>query len=182
MIALSSAAAVLVGALISGVVGVLVVFYQQRLARGHELDKARAARLSEFSAAGWSATLAISELARTPPEQKEAVESSDRFQALSDRFNAALAQIQLLDDGEVYVTAHSVNAYLTTLNREARSAQFDHAAIRARHAELSTHVAAYQRAARRALGSTDLPGPLPWLPAAAGPDQIGPGKVAAHSG
>lgn len=63
---------------------------QQRLARSHEVDKARAARLSEFSAAGWSATLAISDLARTPIDDKEAVEATDRFQALSDRFNAAL--------------------------------------------------------------------------------------------
>ena len=131
------------------------------------MDKARAARLSEFSAAGWSATLAISDLARTPVDEKEAVEASDRFQALSDRFNAALAQIQLLDDGEVYAAAHRVNAYLTALNREARSAHFDHAAVRGRHAELAAHVAAYQRAARKALGSTDLPGPLPWLPASA---------------
>lgn len=173
--------AVVAGALISGLVGVLVVFYQQKLARSHEVDKARAARLSEFSAAGWSATLAISELARTPADEKEAVEASDRFQALSDRFNAALAQIQLLDDGEVYATAHRVNAYLTALNHDARSAQFDHAAVRARHAELSAHVAAYQRAARKALGSTDLPGPLPWLPAAAGTDAIGDANDAATS-
>jgi hypothetical protein len=60
-----------------------------------------------------------------------------------------------------------VNAYLTALNREARSAHFDHAAVRGRHAELAAHVAAYQRAARKALGSTDLPGRLPWLPAPA---------------
>ena len=59
---MDSAVAVVIGAVISGVVGVLVVFYQQRLVRRHEIDKARAARLSEFSAAGWTATLAISEL------------------------------------------------------------------------------------------------------------------------
>jgi len=49
---MDSAVAVVIGAVISGVVGVLVVFYQQRLVRRHEIDKARAARPSEFSAAG----------------------------------------------------------------------------------------------------------------------------------
>jgi hypothetical protein len=67
---MDSAVAVVIGAVISGVVGVLVVFYQQRLARRHEIDKTRAARLSEFSAAGWTATLAISELARAPMTHK----------------------------------------------------------------------------------------------------------------
>jgi hypothetical protein len=167
---MSSAAAVVIGALISGVVGVIVVFYQQKLARGHEVDKARASRLSAFSAAGWSATLAISELARAPVDQKETIEGSERFQALSDKFNSALAQIQLLDDGEVYTTAHRVNACLTALNREARSVQFDRGAIRAKHAELSVYVADYQRAARKALGSQALPDPLAWLPTGIEPD------------
>ena len=179
---MSNAAPVVLGALISGVVGVLVVFYQQRLARGHEVDKARAARLSEFSAAGWSATLAISELARAPLDQKEAIEDSERFQALSDRFNSALAQIQLLDDDQVYISAHRVNACLTALSREARSTQFDRAAIRAKHAELSVYVADYQRAARKVLGSPALPEPLPWIPATAAPDAPGRGSDAAPAG
>jgi hypothetical protein len=179
---MSGAAPVVIGALISGLIGVLVVFYQQRLARGHEVDKARAARLAEFSAAGWSATLAISDLARAPLDQKEAIEGSERFRALQDRFNSALAQIQLLDDGGVYTSAHRVNACLTALNHEARSMQFDRTAIRAKHAELSGYVADYQRAARKVLGSPTLPDPLPWIPAAAAPDASDRGSDAAPAG
>jgi hypothetical protein len=37
--------AVVLGAVISGLVGILVVFYQQRLAGRHEIDTARVARL-----------------------------------------------------------------------------------------------------------------------------------------
>jgi len=155
--------AVVIGAVISGVVGVLVVFYQQRLVRRHEIDKARAARLSEFSAAGWTATLAISELARAPMSHKETIEGGERFQAITDRFNSALAQIQLLYDGDVYTSAHQVNAYLTTLNREARVSQIDRDTLRARHAELSAFVAEYQRAARTALGSPVLRDTMAWL-------------------
>jgi hypothetical protein len=161
---MDSAAAVVIGAVISGVVGVLVVFYQQNLARRHEIDKARAARLSEFSAAGWAATLAISELARSPMSQKEAIEGGERFQALTDRFNSALAQIQLLDDGDVYASAHHFNAHLTALSREARSTQIDRGTLRARHAELSEFVFEYQRAARTALGSPVLPDTVSLLP------------------
>ena len=53
---MTNALAVVLGAVISGLVGVLVVFYQQRLAGHHEIDVARAARLSEFSAAGAECT------------------------------------------------------------------------------------------------------------------------------
>lgn len=70
--------------MISEVVGVLVVFYQQSLAHRHEIDKARAGRLSDFSAVGWVATtLAISEPARAPMSQKEAIKGSGRFQTLT---------------------------------------------------------------------------------------------------
>ena len=158
---MDSAVAVVVGAAISGVIGLLVTVVQQALARRHELDTAKAVRLSEFSAAGWAATLAISELARAAPADKAAIEESDRFRALTDRFNSALAQIQLLDDGEVYAAAHRVDASLVALTRQARSAQADRDGWRASRAELSAHAAQYQRAARRALRSSDLPDTKP---------------------
>jgi hypothetical protein len=163
-ITMNDAVAVVLGAIISGVVGVLVVFFQQKLARQHELDSAKALRLSEFSAAGWAATLIISELARAPIAGKANIELSDRFQALTDRFNSALAQIQLLDEGEVYTAAHRVDRCLVDLNHQARSAEADRESWRARQrAGLSRAVAEYQRAARQALGSSPLPGPEPWL-------------------
>ncbi len=161
---MNDAIAIVSGAIISGIVGVLVVFFQQRLARQHELDTAKALRLSEFSAAGWAAALAISEFARAPVEQKGAIENTARFQAITDRFNSALAQIQLLDDGDVYASAHRVDAFLVDLTHHARSAQADRNSWRAEQREgLSHAVAAYQRAARRSLGSSSLPGPEPWL-------------------
>ena len=160
---MDSAVAVVVGAVISGVVGLMVVVVQQVLARRHELNTAKAVRLSEFSAAGWAATRAIIELARAAPADKATIAESHRFRALVDRFNSALAQIQLLDDGEVYAAAHRVDACLVALTNHVRSAQADQESWRASRAELSAQVAQYQRAARRALGSSDLPGTEPWL-------------------
>lgn len=129
---MNDAVAVVLGAIISGVVGVLVVFFQQKLARQYELDSAKALRLSEFSAAGWAATLIISELARAPIAEKANIEHSERFQTLTDRFNSALAQIQLLDDGEVYAAAHHVDRCLVELNHHARSAEASRKGWRAR--------------------------------------------------
>lgn len=120
---MDSTVAIILGAAISGMVGVLVVFIQQRLARQHELDSAKAARLSEFSAAGWAATLIISEIARAPIQQKRDLENSARFQALTDRFNSVLAQIQLLDDAEVYAAADRVDECLVALHHQARAVQ-----------------------------------------------------------
>lgn len=161
---MNEAVAIVSGATISGLIGILVVFFQQKLARQHELDTAKTLRLSEFSAAGWAAALVISELARVPVEQKGDIENSVRYQAITDRFNSALAQIQLLDDGDVYASAHRVDACLVDLTHHARSARADRDIWRSKQREeLSRAVAAYQRAARRSLGSSSLPGPEPWL-------------------
>jgi hypothetical protein len=168
---MNSAVAIILGAAISGIVGVLVVLLQQRLVRQHELDSAKEARLSEFSAAGWAATLIISELARAPMEQKYDIENSAHFQALTDRFNSVLAQIQLLDDGAIYAAAHRVDACLVALHHKARTAQATREDWRTKQrAELSVAVAEYQRVARRALGARPLPGLEPWLARAAEPD------------
>lgn len=158
------AMAIVSGAIISGIVGVLVVFFQQRLARQHDIDTAKALRLSEFSAAGWAATLAVGELARAPAAQKNDIENTVRFQTVTDRFNSALAQIQLLDDGDVYDAAHRVDTCLVDLIHYGRSTQADYHSWRVKQQEgLSYAVAGYQRAARRSLGSSSLPGPEPWL-------------------
>ena len=73
--------------------------------------------------------------------QKSSIEEVARFQAPTDRFNSALARIQLLDDGDVYATARRVDACLTALTREARSAQAERDRWRARRAGLSGLVA-----------------------------------------
>lgn len=78
---MNSAAAVILGAVISGVIGVLVVIVQQRLSRQHELDVARIRRLSEFSAAGWAGTLVIGDLARAPLAQKAEIEQGEGSKA-----------------------------------------------------------------------------------------------------
>lgn len=160
---MTSAVAVVVGAMISGALGVLVVFFQQRLARHHELAVARVARLSEFSAAAWAVTLAITELAHAPLDSKTDIQDTERFQKLTDRFNSVLAQIQLLDNGEVYASAHRVDKSLVALARAARSAEFDRDNWRVQRAGLSKAVADYQRAARRAVGSDALTDDEPWL-------------------
>lgn len=157
------AAAVVLGALISGMVGVLVVIVQQRLAGRHELEMAKAHRLGELSAAGWATTLALGDLARAPLAEKVEVEQSERFQSLMDRFNSALAQIQLLDDGDVYAAAHAVDECLVHLLYEARAGVADRPSWRAKRADLGKAVATYQRAARAALGSAALREPEPWL-------------------
>jgi hypothetical protein len=168
---MDSTVAIILGAAISGIVGVLVVFLQQRLARQHELDSAKAARLSEFSAARWAATLIMSELARAPVEKKHDIENSARFQALTDRFNSVLAQIQLLDDNEIYAAAHRVDTCLVALHHQARAAQATREDWRSgQQAELSIAVAEYQRVARRVLGARPLPGLEPWQARAAEPD------------
>jgi len=159
----TSGLAVVLGAVISGLVGIIVVFFQQMLARRHEDDAARIARLSEFSAAGWTSTLLISELAHAPIDQKPDIRGSARYQDQQDRYNLSLAQIQLLDSGDIYVAAHRVDSCLVALEREAVSAQFDRDAWRAKRSQLSTAVAEYQRVARVALGSVAIAGPEPWL-------------------
>ena len=170
---MNGAVAIILGAAISGIVGVLAVFIQQRLARQHEVDSAKAQRLSEFSAAGWAATLIISEIARAPLAKKRDIENSARFQALTDRFNSVLAQIQLLDDDEIYASAHRVDKCLVDLHHHARTAEATREDWRTRQrAELSIAVAEYQRAARRALGARPLPGPEPWLARSSEPDPV----------
>lgn len=154
---MNNTVAIVLGAFISGMVGVLVVIVQQRLARQHELDTARARRLGEFSAAGWAATLSVSALARAPLDQKAEIEEAEALQSIADRFNSALAQIQLLDTGDVYVAAHNVDACLVRLIRDAGSGQFDADAWRAKRAKLAQAVAEYQRAARKVLGSPSAP-------------------------
>lgn len=160
---MSSALAVVLGAVISGLVGILVVFYQQRLAGRHEVDIARGARLSEFSAVGWTATLMISELARAPMSQKAAIKNAPRYEAHIDQFNLALAQIQLLDNGDVYITAHRIHACLVTLERQALSRQFDRTEWHDRRVPLALAVADYQRAGRADLKSPAIVGQEPWL-------------------
>jgi len=170
---MDSAVGIVVGAAISGSIGLLVVFLQQYLLRTHEADKVRAGRLGEFSAAGWAGTLIVSELARAAVGQKKGIENSRRYQAVSDRFNAALAQIQLLYDGEVYVCAHRVDECLASLISEARTSQFSSDSWRQRRAELSQAVADFQRAARAALGTASLDRPEPWLARAGRPAVTG---------
>ena len=160
---MTSASAVVLGAVISGLVGILVVFYQQRLAGRHEVDAARVARLSEFSAAGWTATLLISELAQASSAQKPGIHNAARYQDQNDRYNLALAQIQLLDSGDVYQTAHRVDSCLVALEREALLTQFDSDTWRSKRVPLSVAVAEYQRVARVALRSPAIGGPEPWL-------------------
>ena len=50
---MNDAIAIVSGAIISGIVGVLVVFFQQRLARQHELDTAKALSLNPPAEFGW---------------------------------------------------------------------------------------------------------------------------------
>jgi hypothetical protein len=104
-------------------------------------------------------------------EKKHDIENSARFQALTDRFNSVLAQIQLLDDGEVYIAAHRVDTCLVGLHHQARTAQATREDWRTQQrAELSIAVAEYRRVARRALGARPLSGPEPWLTRAGEPD------------
>jgi hypothetical protein len=104
---LSNALAVVLGAIISGVVGVLVIVVQQALVRSHHRYEAQVKRLSEFAAAAWSLTLVISDNARSPIGQKVIDGDFERLRSATDAFNAAMAQIQLLEDGDVYLTAHA---------------------------------------------------------------------------
>jgi hypothetical protein len=101
-----------------------------------------------------------------PISQKTASRNAPRYQDHNDRFNLVMAQIQLLDSGDVYLTAHRIHACLVALEHEALSAQIDQNVWRAKRTPLSTAVAEYQRAARAALKSPAIAGLPPWLEAA----------------
>lgn len=159
---MASAIATVAGAIIAGIVGILAVGFQQRIARQHQQETAQVQRLSEFSAAGWAASLTIIKLSESPSSRKTDTESSDAYQGAIDRFNSVLAQIQLLDAGEVYQAAHRVNECLVHLGREARGRRINLAAWQSSRADLSDAVALYQQAARRALGAPAIEGNEPW--------------------
>jgi hypothetical protein len=118
--------------------------------------------LASFPPPGRAASLAIIKLAQSPQSRKAALENSAAHQNAVDRFNSVLAQIQLLDAGEVYEAAHRVNECLVHLGREAAARRADGSTWRATRADLSNAVAAYQQAARKALGAKAIQGHEPW--------------------
>lgn len=156
-LAVSNAAAVVVGATISGVIGILVIVTQQSLVRRHELSAARIARLSDFAAQAWTLTLVISQLARAPLSEKQEILDSRRILESTDAFNSAMAKIQLLESGDVFVAAHAIDRCLVYLTREARSRQFDREEWKLLRSDLSAAVDEYQQAARVILGSGQRP-------------------------
>jgi hypothetical protein len=76
--------------------------------------------------------------------------------------SSVLAQIKLLDAGEGYEAAHRVNECQVHLAREAAARRADGTTWRATRADLSNAVAAYQQAARKALGAKTIQGHEPW--------------------
>lgn len=130
---------------------------QQALLRRHELQTARAARLSSFSAHTWATTLALGELARATLEAKREVYENQDLQDAMDSFNTAMAQIQLLENGEVYTAAHTIDRCLVSLTGEALSQQFSRNDWRDKRTDLSHAIDEYHDAARAALKSGRRP-------------------------
>lgn len=158
-------ASVIVGATVSGVIGILVVFTQQWLSRRHQDRSEHVARLTEFSAAAWALTLAIGRLAHAPDDKKESVEERERVSALGDAFNSCMAKIQLLEGGAVYATAARLDRELAALVPLARDHEFETVEWRQARAGVTAAVEEFQRAARVSLGSGPKPAEIAGPPA-----------------
>ncbi|OKI84554.1 hypothetical protein [Micromonospora sp. CB01531] len=154
---MSQAAAIIVGAAISGIIGVLVVVTQQWLTHHHDKQNARVGRLCDFMAAGWALSLALGRLAHAPGEQKAKTQEHERLSELLDRFNACMAQVQLLESGDLYIAAHRLDRALAELVGAARDHQYSTTDWRLRRAAATEAVEAFHRAARRVIRSGDIP-------------------------
>jgi hypothetical protein len=151
---MSDGAAVVAGATISGVIGVLVVVVQQWIVHTRDQQKARVERLAEFSAAGWVLTLCTGDLAQAERPNKPSVEAAHSEKV--DRFVHALAQVQLLDDASVYEVAHDVDKELTKLIEAARSRVYSVGDWDDARTSLTEAVLRFQRTARRALDAPEI--------------------------
>jgi hypothetical protein len=149
---MTDATAIVVGAAISGLIGVLVVFVQRRLERRHELKDQTAARLASFVAAAWNAYDDLGPLARAEGAEKEQLRRDLGTREAWDRFNAALAQVQMLDDEQVNRAATGVLHQLVRCHRLARERAWQRDAWRAEREAVLRAIADFQQAGRRSLG------------------------------
>ena len=151
--------AVVVGAVISGVIGVSIVLLQQWIQHRRDTRNETARRLASFSAACWVTTLDLGGLARASGDEKARLDL-----AMADNRNAvleAMAQIQILDDQQVYDAAIQVDRELTQLLHIARTETLTREQWRERRAFLTPAVLRFQADARRALRKRKIELQLP---------------------
>ena len=150
---MSDSVAILIGAAVSGLVGVLVVALQHVLQLRSEAAGVRARRLSEFTAAAWGAFDDLGPTARASTDSKEARKAELGTREAWDRFNAAFAQVQVLETKDVYDAATSVQHEMVRCKRLATETEWDPDSWRAEREPLFEKMLAFQRVARAALGT-----------------------------
>jgi type II secretory pathway pseudopilin PulG len=148
-----------VAAIVTGIIGFTAVYVQLRHQHRREVQQARAERLAAFSAAAWVMTLQLGDLAQADRAAKAAVQDASAGHLY--QYLDILAQIQLLDDADVYIAATDVDRELTILDLAARGKVFRTAELTEARRPLTDAVLAYQRIARRALGSSEIALRLP---------------------
>jgi hypothetical protein len=121
---MSDAAAIVIGATVSGLVGVLVVALQHALQLKSEAAGIRARRLSEFTAAAWGAFDDLGPTTRASTDSKEARKAELGTREAWDRFNAAFAQVQILETKDVYDAATSVQHEMVRCKRLATETEW----------------------------------------------------------
>lgn len=151
---MSDAVAIVLGAAVSGLVGILVVVLQQRLEHKRESATAHAARLAEFSAAAWGVWDDLGPLALAA--DKEAVRTALGTREAWDRFNASFAQMQLLEARTLYDSATAVQHEFVRCKRLARDQIWESDDWRPIRDPLYAAMVEFERLARKALGSEAL--------------------------
>jgi len=153
--AVSDTLAIIIGATVSAVVALAVVFVESLLSRRHERRKLAADRLAEYSASAHAALIRIGGIVRASIDGKEAARSRSMLDA-SDRLNNLLSSIMILDSDAVVRAAVAIDRELTRLEHAAMRQVWSRNDWLRQREELSTLVDGFQRAARNYLDAGPL--------------------------
>ena len=105
-------------ALISARTALNLARRQHDLQRNRDAENASIARLVEFLSASQAVSVAISEYARTPRDDRASMEELLRSTWV-DRYSSALAAIRIAEPDEVAAAANDLNEHLIGLVDEA---------------------------------------------------------------
>ena len=138
-------------ALISARTALNVARRQHDLQRSRNAEDASIARMVEFLSASQAVSLAISEYARTPRDDRASMEELLRS-AWGDRYSSALAAIRIAEPDEVAAAANDLNEHLIGLLDEAVTRQWSRREWWDEHSSHEAVVERFVLAAQRAVG------------------------------
>jgi hypothetical protein len=150
----NSAAAVLIGSLLSAVVAIFIMGLQASLERRRRSHIDRTERLANFLSASYAAGTAIGALARAPIDEKRAADEAIR-QAEEGPLNASLTRLHLLEEAEILQAATAIDRELTRLPGLAMEKQWTRDDWRHERKRLNELTIEFEIVARRKLGVAD---------------------------